>query len=115
MSHTDPTQLNTLADELLATAASSHARRAGAGVYAEPGGVLRQVVTALLAGAELAEHEAPPEATLQVLRGSVRLNAPDRSWELGAGELIAIPQARHSVQALEDSVFLLTVVHATAS
>jgi quercetin dioxygenase-like cupin family protein len=71
--------------------------------------VLRQTVVALAAGAAMSEHENPGEATLQVLAGRVRLGAAGESWEGRRGDLIVIPQARHDLQAIEDSVVLLTV------
>ncbi len=71
--------------------------------------VLRQTVIALVEGAVLAEHENPGEATVHVLRGRVRLLAGEVSWDGIAGDLLIIPDARHSLQALEDSAVLLTV------
>ena len=53
--------------------------------------------------------ENPGEATLHVLRGRVRLACGDDSWEGSKGDLIEVPNARHSLYALEDSVVLLTV------
>ena len=103
-----PVDLTALQDTLLAAAREAHARRAARTIHA--GGILlRQTVLALLEGAELAEHDSPPEARLQVLTGRVRLIGQGRSWEVRAGELIPIPPERHSVTALDDSVFLLTV------
>ena len=64
---------------------------------------------AMRAGAALAEHESPGEATLQVLRGRVRLTAGTAAVEGGAGDLLVIPPLRHAVEALEPSVLLLTV------
>ncbi|MFD2348496.1 LuxR family transcriptional regulator [Nonomuraea ferruginea] len=57
----------------------------------------------------LAEHENPGEATLQVLRGRVRLHSGGDSWDGMAGDLLIIPPARHSLDALEDAACLLTV------
>jgi len=37
------------------------------------------------------------------------LRAGTHLWRVGAGELVAIPQMRHSVTAESDSVLLLTV------
>ena len=71
---------------------------------------LRETVIALLAGHELNDHESPGEATLQVLRGRVRVSSDEDSWEGGVGEHVIIPPERHGVAALEDSVVLLTVV-----
>lgn len=71
--------------------------------------VLRQTVIAMLEGAVLAEHENPGEATVYVLRGRVRLSAGDLSWEGRPGDLLVVPDARHSLAALEASAVLLTV------
>lgn len=71
--------------------------------------VLRQTVVALVKGASLAEHENPGEATVHVLRGRVRLASGGQAWEGRPGDLIIVPDARHSLEALEDSAVLLTV------
>lgn len=73
------------------------------------GEAMRAVVIALRDGVELAEHEAPPAGTLQVLHGRVSLVAGDRRWMLAVGEMVPVPQERHSVYAHEDSAVLLTV------
>ncbi len=70
--------------------------------------ILRQTVIAMLKGAVLAEHENPGEATVHVLRGRVRLSAADLSWEGRSGDLLVVPDARHSLEALEASAVLLT-------
>lgn len=98
----------------LAGANLERARAAGSGHSAElvvHDGVLRQTVMALCAGRELAEHVAPPAATLQLLLGRIRvLKRGQLAEELAAGELLSLTDSRHSVEALEDSVFLLTTV-----
>jgi quercetin dioxygenase-like cupin family protein len=71
--------------------------------------VLRQTVIALVQGTALSEHENPGEASVHVLAGRVRLATQDASWEGRAGDLIEVPDAPHSLEALEDSVVLLTV------
>lgn len=73
---------------------------------------VRAVLMGLTAGAGLAEHDAPPGATLQVVTGRARLyvaGGEDREWLLEEGDLIAIPHVRHGVDAVSDSVLLLTV------
>ncbi|MFA4082905.1 cupin domain-containing protein [Mycobacteroides salmoniphilum] len=71
--------------------------------------VLRQTVIALREGSALGEHENPGEATIYVIQGSVRLVVGDEHWDGRVGDLIEIPDARHSLHALADSAVLLTV------
>ena len=71
--------------------------------------VMRQTVIGMAAGAHLAEHENPGEATMLVLHRRVRLSAADLSWEAARGDLLIVPDNRHSLEALEDSAVLLTV------
>lgn len=103
--------LTELAERHLALAhAAEHGRSAHLFLRDGP---LRQSVIALTAGAELEEHAAPPAASLQVLRGRVRLIAAEGDVELRSGQLMKIPQTRHGLRALDDSVVLLTSVTAS--
>jgi quercetin dioxygenase-like cupin family protein len=100
--------------EALARQQLESATRAGGGhaadtVYGGREKMLRQTVVGMVAGSTLAEHENPGDATLQVLSGRVKLSSGDMSWEARSGDMIFVPDARHSVEALEDSAFLLTV------
>src|SRR5215212_6717430 len=83
--------------------------RAAETVYGGHEHVLRQTLIALTAGAVLSEHENPGEATVQILGGRVRLIADATGWEGRDGDLLIVPQARHTLHALEDSAVLLTV------
>ncbi|MGO2932682.1 LuxR family transcriptional regulator [Microbacterium sp.] len=104
-----PTNLADLQEKLLEKARESNSQRAAQALYGGQGALLRQTAIALLEEAELTEHDTPPEATLQVLVGHLRLTGQGRSWELSAGDIMPIPPERHGVLAREESVFLLTV------
>lgn len=107
---TRKTSLEAVAREQLDAARRAEARRAATTVVGGHERALRQTVVALIAGAELAEHENPGEASVFVVRGRVRLDAGGDSWEARTGDLVEIPPKRHAVVALEDSALLLTVV-----
>ncbi len=102
--------LNALAEELLGQARTASSGRAAHTVSGGPGHHLRDTAIAIVAGQELSEHNSPGEATLQVLRGLVRLTTPSVTVELGAGDFMVIPPERHSLAAIQEAVVLLTVV-----
>lgn len=99
-----------LAREQLDLARTASSARAATTVFGGHDHVMRQTLIALCAGAELQEHVNPGEATVHVLAGRVRLNADSSSWEGRAGDLLIVPDAPHSLAAIEDSAVLLTAV-----
>ncbi|MFI6509251.1 cupin [Streptosporangium sp. NPDC050855] len=108
--------ITALAEEHLSLARqSAHGRSAH--TYLDEG-TLRQAIIALTAGTVLGEHDAPPAATLHVLSGRVRVvdgepadgSGTGQGASLSAGQAAAIPQRRHSLEADEDSVVILTSV-----
>jgi quercetin dioxygenase-like cupin family protein len=101
--------LDALAREQLAKAASDPNGRSSTTVYGGHERVLRETLIALLTGYEMGEHENPGEATVFVLRGRIRMTAGTDSWEGRQGDLLIVPPARHSLSALEDAAFVLTV------
>ena len=106
----ESTSLSSLAQDELAAARGAASGRSARTIHGGHDRALRETVIALLSGRELSEHESPGEATLQVLEGRVRLTSGDDTWEGGAGSHVTIPDARHALLALEDTVVLLTVV-----
>ena len=106
----DSISLTTLATQQLTEARQAHSGRASHTVHGGHALELRQTVVALASGHELAEHDSPGEATLQVLQGHVRLTAGDDAWEGTTGDYVTIPSHRHSLRSLDDSVVMLTVV-----
>ncbi|MER6328994.1 cupin domain-containing protein [Streptomyces sp. NPDC001034] len=104
--------LEARAREQLERARANPAGRSAETVYGGHEHHLRQTLLALTAGTELAEHDSPGEATVLVLHGRVRLLSGDASWDGMAGDLLVVPPARHSLQALEDAAVLLTVAKA---
>ena len=100
--------LAALARELVKAAAAAPAGRSARTVYGGHEHVLRQTLMALTAGSSVSEHENPGEATVHVLRGRVRLVAGAAGWEGRDGDLLIVPQARHTLHALEDAAVLLT-------
>ena len=103
----DVISLGTLGAELIDEARQSSAGRAASTIAT--GTQQRATMIALIEDAELAEHDSPPAATLQVLAGSVRLLSAQQEWLLHSGDFVAIPPFRHSLVANSDAAVLLTV------
>ena len=101
--------LDAIAREQAKRAGAASSGRSAETVFGGHEHALRQTVIALTAGSSLDEHENPGEATIQVLRGRVRLTAGEVMWEGRTGDLLIVPEARHALEATEDSAILLTV------
>ncbi|WP_024793452.1 cupin domain-containing protein [Tomitella biformata] len=101
--------LDALVRELRAKVAGTTRQVASQTVFGGHEKTLRQTLVVIAAGGQLAEHEGPGEATVQVLDGRISLITATDSWEGRRGDLLIVPNERHSVDALEDSAFLLTV------
>jgi quercetin dioxygenase-like cupin family protein len=101
--------LTDLSAEHLAKAYDATAGRSAVTVYGGHEHSLRQTLIALASGRRLDEHESPGEATVHVLRGHVTLSCDEESVDGVAGDVLVVPDRRHSLEAREDAVVLLTV------
>ena len=101
--------LEALARQQLKAAVGSVSGRAADTVFGGHEKTLRQTVIGLVAGTQLAEHENPGESTIYVLRGRVRMLVGEVIWQARTGDLLIVPNARHSLEAVEDSAILMTV------
>jgi quercetin dioxygenase-like cupin family protein len=74
-------------------------------------GGMRIVLIALHAGAEMKTHTADGIISVQVLDGKMKFNTESRSVILDRGEMLTLHKGiPHSVAAVEETVFLLTLV-----
>lgn len=105
--------LTALVDGLLSRALNASSRRNMRTIDGGRPHLLYQSVIALACGQRIEEHDHPGEATVQVLRGRVRVTAGDDTTDVSTGQLLIVPDVRHSVTALEDAALLLTVAKRT--
>ncbi|MFF8596923.1 LuxR family transcriptional regulator [Streptomyces sp. NPDC015220] len=103
------TSLDARVREHLERATSAPTGRRAETVYGGHEHVPRQTLITLRAGASLAEHDHPGEATVLVPRGRVRLHSGGTFREGVAGDLLVVERARHGLEAVEDPAALLTV------
>ncbi|NKX50177.1 cupin [Arthrobacter deserti] len=105
------TDIDLVAREHLGVAVGSpHGRSA---VMVAQDGPLRQTIIALKAGSVLGEHNSPLAGTLYVPEGAVTMVSASDRTPVNENQLALLPRERHSVEAVEDSVFMLTAVTET--
>ncbi|MEO6069245.1 MAG: cupin domain-containing protein [Chitinophagaceae bacterium] len=71
---------------------------------------MRIVLLGLHKNAELKPHKANGVISVQVLEGMIKFSTEDENSQLEKGQMIALQEnITHSVQALQESFFLLTL------
>ena len=71
---------------------------------------MRIVLIALHEGAEMIKHSANGVISIQVLEGKLQFNTDLQSVELNNGEMLALHERiPHSVVAIKETIFLLTL------
>lgn len=71
---------------------------------------MRLVLIALHTGAEMKTHTADGIISVQVIDGRMKFIADNRSVELNTGQMLALHKdIPHSVLAIEETIFLLTL------
>ena len=77
---------------------------------------LRIVLIALHKGAEMVRHTADGLISVQVLEGNMQFNTDQQSVELSKGQMLALHERiPHSVLAIEETIFLLTLTTTLAA
>ena len=71
---------------------------------------LRVLLQVLRAGSGIQEHHAPGPITVLGLEGELRFTALGETRSVRPGDLLSLPPREpHSVDAVQDSAFLLTI------
>ena len=74
----------------------------------------RIVVVAMECGAKMQEHHSDGRISIHVLDGAIRINVEQQAKILQTGNLLTLERSiKHDVEAVEDSVFLLTIAWPT--
>ncbi|MEX2532906.1 MAG: hypothetical protein WD360_02955 [Nitriliruptoraceae bacterium] len=104
-----PVDLHAAADELLVEAGKLNAGRSGRTMTPGSGSTLKQTLLALTAGQKLQEHVAPGPITLLGMRGTSLFTRGDEAVTLTDGMWVACPDGPHALEAITDTVVLITV------
>ena len=71
---------------------------------------MRILLIALHKDAEMIKHTADGMISIQVMEGQILFTTEEQSFELGSGQMLALHEnVPHSVLAMEETIFLLTL------
>lgn len=101
-----------LANEHLQIARQASSGRSGHKLYGGRDHQMHLTMIALTAGSMLDEHKNPGEALVHVVSGRVVVRGGGQVLEGSTGDLLVVPNAPHSLEALEESVIVLMTVNA---
>jgi quercetin dioxygenase-like cupin family protein len=105
LSHVD---LNQEITRLQAEASSEESSRKSKMLVKHP--EFRIVLITMRPGSRWEDHKTNARISLHVLRGDIRFHTPTGAVDLRPGQLLTLaPDITHSVDALEESAFLLTL------
>ncbi|MEX1163452.1 MAG: hypothetical protein WEB03_07715 [Nitriliruptor sp.] len=104
-----PFDLHAAAEELLAEASQLRSGRSARTLTPGSGASLKQTLLALTAGQRLQDHLAPGPTTLLGIRGTAVLAHDRTAVTLTDGVWAACPVGPHSLEAVSDTVVLITV------
>ncbi len=73
-------------------------------------GAMRLVLNAMKAGTEIKTHHANGPISVHCIEGKLKFNTEVRSVTLQKGEMLTLEELiKHSVEAVEETTFLLTI------
>ena len=104
-----PLDLRAAGRELLDKAAGLRAGRSARTLTPGRGARLKQSLLALKAGERLQDHLAPGPTTVLGIQGTAVLHHADASVTVTAGVWTTCPTEAHSLEAVSDTVVLITV------
>lgn len=103
--------LPNLADEHLEIARQASSGRSGHKIYGGRDHQMHLTMIALAAGHLLDEHNNPGEAIVQVVSGHVIVRGGGQTLDGTSGDVLIVPDAPHSLEAVEDSAIVLMTVN----
>lgn len=104
-----PLDLQSAADDLLTEVSGLRSGRSARTLTPGSGAPLKQTLLALAAGRRLQDHLAPGPTTLLGLRGTAVLTYGSEAVTLTDGVWASCPIGPHALEAVSDTVVLITV------